>query len=129
MSQVTAVPPDPDRRYSTLKGVGFALCGYFLFATADALTKTIVNSYSSFQIIPMQVVFASLPIGAVEATPFQRDLSRTHAERLATAIGDTGAFLDPVIAIPARTVTRYACAPRSRALSSSVRCGSIMLRR
>ena len=65
MSQVTAVPPDPDRRYSTLKGVGFALCGYFLFATADALTKTIVNSYSSFQIIPMQVVFASLPIVAM----------------------------------------------------------------
>ncbi|HEV8229503.1 MAG TPA: chromosome partitioning protein ParB [Candidatus Limnocylindria bacterium] len=48
------------------------------------------------------LVFASLPIGSVEATPFQRDLSRTHAERLATAIGDTGAFLDPVIAIPAK---------------------------
>jgi drug/metabolite transporter (DMT)-like permease len=63
--QVMAVPPDPDRRYSTLKGVGFALCGYFLFATADALTKTIVNVYSSFQIIPMQVVFASLPIVAM----------------------------------------------------------------
>jgi ParB family chromosome partitioning protein len=47
-------------------------------------------------------VFASLPVGAVEATSFQRDLSRTHAERLATAIGDTGAFLDPVIAIPAK---------------------------
>jgi len=46
------------------------------------------------------LVLASLPIGSVEATPFQRDLSRTHAERLATAIGDTGAFLDPVIAIP-----------------------------
>src|SRR6266540_4990430 len=48
------------------------------------------------------LVFASLPVGAVEATPFQRDLSRTHAERLATAIGDTGAFLDPIIAIPAK---------------------------
>ncbi|HEY4746721.1 MAG TPA: hypothetical protein VIH38_04120, partial [Steroidobacteraceae bacterium] len=48
------------------------------------------------------LVFASLPVGAVEATSFQRDLSRTHAERLATAIGDTGAFLDPVIAIPAK---------------------------
>ncbi len=46
------------------------------------------------------LVFASVPVGAVEATSFQRDLSRTHAERLATAIGDTGAFLDPVIAIP-----------------------------
>jgi ParB family chromosome partitioning protein len=48
------------------------------------------------------LVLASLPVGAVEATPFQRDLSRSHAERLATAIGDTGAFLDPVIAIPAK---------------------------
>src|SRR6266540_4153920 len=48
------------------------------------------------------LVFASVPVGAVEATSFQRDLSRTHAERLATAIGDTGAFLDPVIAIPSK---------------------------
>jgi ParB family transcriptional regulator, chromosome partitioning protein len=45
------------------------------------------------------LVLASLPIGSVEATEFQRDLSRTHAERLANAIRDTGAFLDPVIAI------------------------------
>ena len=48
------------------------------------------------------LVLASLPIGAVEATPFQRDLSRTHAERLAGAIRDTGAFLDPVIAYASR---------------------------
>src|SRR5881296_1162646 len=48
------------------------------------------------------LVFASVPVGVVEATSFQRDLSRTHAERLATAIGDTGAFLDPVIAIPSK---------------------------
>src|SRR5713226_6114160 len=48
------------------------------------------------------LVLASLPIGAVEATPFQRDLSRTHAERLAGAIRDSGAFLDPVIAYASR---------------------------
>src|SRR6266849_9206252 len=48
------------------------------------------------------LVLASLPIGAVEATPFQRDLSRTHAERLAGAIRDSGAFLDPVIAYAAK---------------------------
>ncbi len=48
------------------------------------------------------LVVASLPLAAVEATPFQRDLSRTHAERLATAIGAAGLFLDPVIAIPAK---------------------------
>ena len=45
------------------------------------------------------LVLASIPIGSVEATEFQRDLSRTHAERLANAIRDTGAFLDPVIGI------------------------------
>jgi len=48
------------------------------------------------------LVLASVPIGSVEATDFQRDLSRTHAERLANAIRDTGAFLDPVIAIAGR---------------------------
>jgi ParB family chromosome partitioning protein len=48
------------------------------------------------------LVLASVPIGSVEATSFQRDLSRAHAERLANAIRDTGAFLDPVIAIAGR---------------------------
>lgn len=46
------------------------------------------------------LVLASLPISAVEPTPFQRDLSRTHADRLAVAIGASGLFLDPVIAVP-----------------------------
>ena len=48
------------------------------------------------------LVLASVPVGSVEATSFQRDLSRTHAERLANAIRDSGAFLDPIIAIAAR---------------------------
>jgi len=48
------------------------------------------------------LLLASLPLGAVEATPFQRDLSRTHADRLATAIGSSGLFLDPIIAIPGK---------------------------
>jgi ParB family chromosome partitioning protein len=46
------------------------------------------------------LVLASLPLRAVEATPFQRDLSRTHAQRLVDAIGAAGLFLDPVIAVP-----------------------------
>ncbi|TMC79068.1 MAG: hypothetical protein E6J09_03000 [Chloroflexi bacterium] len=50
----------------------------------------------------LPLVLASLPLGAVDATPFQRDLSRTHAQRLADAIGASGLFLDPVIAIPSR---------------------------
>ncbi|MGH2379218.1 MAG: ParB N-terminal domain-containing protein, partial [Candidatus Limnocylindria bacterium] len=46
------------------------------------------------------LVIASLPLKTVEPTPFQRDLSRTHAQRLAGAIGAAGLFLDPVIAVP-----------------------------
>ncbi|MEO6418295.1 MAG: ParB N-terminal domain-containing protein, partial [Polyangiaceae bacterium] len=46
-------------------------------------------------------VMAILPIGKVEPTPFQRDLSEAHHKRLADVIHKTGRFLDPVIAIPA----------------------------
>jgi ParB family transcriptional regulator, chromosome partitioning protein len=46
------------------------------------------------------LLLASLPIKKVVATPFQRDLSKTHATRLADAIGAAGLFLDPVIAVP-----------------------------
>ncbi|HYY45992.1 MAG TPA: ParB N-terminal domain-containing protein [Candidatus Angelobacter sp.] len=48
------------------------------------------------------LVLASLPIKKVVATPFQRDLSRTHATRLVDAIGAAGLFLDPVIAVPSK---------------------------
>ena len=47
------------------------------------------------------LVLASLPLKRIAATPFQRDLSKTHADRLAEAIGAAGLFLDPVIAVPA----------------------------
>lgn len=47
------------------------------------------------------VVFASLPIGSIEPTPFQRDLSEAHHKKLAGVIDKTGLFLDPVIAITA----------------------------
>jgi ParB family transcriptional regulator, chromosome partitioning protein len=42
-----------------------------------------------------------LPIDAVKATPFQRDLSDAHHKRLADVINKTGRFLDPVIAVVA----------------------------
>src|SRR5256885_14358331 len=48
------------------------------------------------------LLLASLPIKKVVPTPFQRDLSRTHATRLADAIGAAGLFLDPVIAVPSK---------------------------
>jgi ParB family transcriptional regulator, chromosome partitioning protein len=45
------------------------------------------------------MLLASLPLGAVQPTPFQRDLSPTHARRLADKIEETGVFLDPLIVV------------------------------
>ncbi len=45
------------------------------------------------------LLIASVPLRAVVPTPFQRDLSPTHARRLADRIQDTGAFLDPLILV------------------------------
>lgn len=46
-------------------------------------------------------ILAALPIDRVEPTPFQRDLSESHVERLATAIDKLDRYLDPVVAVPA----------------------------
>jgi ParB family chromosome partitioning protein len=45
------------------------------------------------------LLLASLPLSAVQPTPFQRDLSPTHAKRLAAKIDETAAFLDPLIVV------------------------------
>ena len=45
------------------------------------------------------ILLAVLPREAVEPTPFQRDLSPTHAKRLAQKIDEAGAFLDPIIVV------------------------------
>jgi ParB family chromosome partitioning protein len=45
------------------------------------------------------LLLASLPLAAVQPTPFQRDLSPTHVKRLAAAIDATAAFLDPLIVV------------------------------
>jgi ParB family chromosome partitioning protein len=44
-------------------------------------------------------LLAALPIDAVQPTPFQRDLSETHAARLADVIDKLDRFLDPIIAV------------------------------
>lgn len=46
-------------------------------------------------------IFAILPIDRVKPTPFQRDLSDSHAKRLTATIGKIGRFLDPIIAVNA----------------------------
>ena len=48
------------------------------------------------------VVFAALPIELVQPTPFQRNLSDTHARKLEVVIGKLGYFLDPIIAVQAK---------------------------
>ncbi len=45
------------------------------------------------------IMLASLPLAAVQPTPFQRDLSPAHVKRLAAKIDETGAFLDPLIVV------------------------------
>jgi ParB family chromosome partitioning protein len=67
-----------------IRAAGGAVCG----AYRDPLSAT-------------PLVLAALPLSAIEPTPFQRDLSPTHAKRLAERIDQTGAFLDPVIAVAA----------------------------
>jgi ParB family chromosome partitioning protein len=60
------------------------------------------------------LITAILPVGKIEPTPFQRDLSDTHHKRLADVISKTGRFLDPLIAI-----TSPKHAPSSKKKSSS----------
>lgn len=45
------------------------------------------------------IVLASLPLEKVQATPYQRELSAAHADRLAAVIPKVGRFLDPIVAI------------------------------
>jgi ParB family chromosome partitioning protein len=45
------------------------------------------------------LVLGTLPIRAIQPTPFQRDLSPTHTKRLAEKIDQAGAFLDPLIVV------------------------------
>ena len=46
------------------------------------------------------VALAALPLDRVKPTPYQRELSKTHAEKLAGVIPKVGRFLDPVISVP-----------------------------
>ena len=45
------------------------------------------------------LLFAALPIGKVERTPFQRDVSDAHVRRLTLAMDKTKRYLDPIIAV------------------------------
>ncbi|HTE51336.1 MAG TPA: hypothetical protein VK698_10755 [Kofleriaceae bacterium] len=49
------------------------------------------------------LVLAVLPIDRIEPTPFQRELSDTHAKRLVGVIPKVGRFLDPLIGVRAES--------------------------
>jgi len=44
-------------------------------------------------------LFCLLPIGQVEATPYQRDLSPTHVKRLQEVMRKIDRFVDPIVAV------------------------------
>ena len=45
------------------------------------------------------LLLATLPLKAIQPTPFQRDLSPTHTKRLAEKIDQAQVFLDPLIVV------------------------------
>src|SRR5260370_11020269 len=70
---------------------------------AEAIAKAggcVVGSYR-YSLGGHHVFIWSLPIDAVEPTPFQRDCADAHHKRLADVINKTGRFLDPIIAVVA----------------------------
>jgi ParB family chromosome partitioning protein len=75
--------------------------------SVSALARTIVEDGGSALAIYRDPlgghwqILAALPLDHVEPTPFQRDLSEAHVERVADAIDRLDRFLDPVIAVPA----------------------------
>jgi ParB family transcriptional regulator, chromosome partitioning protein len=48
------------------------------------------------------LLLSALPIERVAPTPYQRELSKTHAQRLSDVIAKVGRFLDPVVAVAAQ---------------------------
>jgi ParB family chromosome partitioning protein len=68
------------------------------------------------------LLLAVLPLAAVEPTPFQRDLSPTHAKRLAQKIDESGSFLDPLIVV--RGADGRLWTPNGRHRSPRRRCSA-----
>lgn len=98
-SRKPAAARGPEPRDSILEAGATDIAG--ISAQVEKQGGAVVGAYRD-PFAGQALVLASLPIKRVVATPFQRDLSRTHATRLADAIGAAGLFLDPVIAVPSK---------------------------
>jgi ParB family chromosome partitioning protein len=69
-----------------------------LAAQVQAAGGAVIGAYRE-PLSGRAALLAALPLEAVQPTPFQRDLSPTHAKRLAQRIEETGSFLDPLIVV------------------------------
>jgi ParB family transcriptional regulator, chromosome partitioning protein len=69
-----------------------------LAALVDAAGGAVVGAYRD-PLGGRALLLATLPLRAVQPTPFQRDLSPTHTKRLAEKIDQAGVFLDPLIVV------------------------------
>lgn len=69
-----------------------------LVADIRAAGGAIIGAYHE-PLTGKPLVVAALPRESVQPTPFQRDLSPTHAKRLAAKIEESAAFLDPLIVV------------------------------
>ncbi len=96
-SRRPAAARGPEARESVIDQTSKDVAG--LVAQVQKQGGVVVGAYRD-PFAGQAIVLASLPIKKVVATPFQRDLSKAHASRLAEAIGTAGLFLDPVIAVP-----------------------------
>ncbi len=68
-------------------------------------------------------VLAALPLDRVEPTPYQRDLSASHVDKLSAAIDRLGRFLDPIVTV--RTANGVYQTPNGRhRLASLQRLGA-----
>ena len=72
-----------------------------LVAQVEAVGGAAIGAYRE-PLSGRPILLASLPIEAVQPTPFQRDLSPTHTKRLAQKIEQSGSFLDPLIVVRGR---------------------------
>jgi ParB family chromosome partitioning protein len=88
LSPIECAFEDLDEQTSIVKSKIEAAGGHVLACYKDPFGKN-------------PLIAAVLPIGSIEPTPFQRDVSDMHHKRLADVIDKTGFFLDPIIAITA----------------------------
>ena len=69
-----------------------------LVGAVGAVSGVVIGAYRE-PLSGRPLLLVSLPATAVQPTPFQRDLSPAHTQRLARKIEESGAFLDPLIVV------------------------------